>query len=92
MHTQIREEVTFTKGRIIVRGKIHGRGETKRADHILYFKPNIPNALIEAMDDGHVLGAGMPQALNYGKILDIPLARKIPDIRRPLFFICVNGP
>ena len=72
LHTQIREEVTFTKGRIIVRGKIHARGETKRADHILYFKPNIPIALIEAKDDGHVLGAGMPQALNYGEILDIP--------------------
>ena len=72
LHTQIREEVTFTKGRIILRGKIHARGETKRADHILYFKPNIPIALIEAKDDGHVLGAGMPQALNYGEILDIP--------------------
>jgi type I restriction enzyme R subunit len=72
LHTQIREEVTFTKGRIIVRGKMHARGETKRADHIIYFKPNIPIALIEAKDDGHSLGAGMPQALNYGEILDIP--------------------
>jgi type I restriction enzyme R subunit len=72
LHTQIREEVTFTKGRIIVRGKMHARGETKRADHIIYFKPNIPIALIEAKDDGHALGAGMPQALNYGEILDIP--------------------
>ena len=45
LHTQIREEVTFTKGRVIVRGKLHSRGEIKRADYILYHKPNIPYAL-----------------------------------------------
>jgi hypothetical protein len=45
---QIREEVGFTKGRIIVRGKLVTRGQAKRADYILYFKPNIPLALIEA--------------------------------------------
>lgn len=51
LHTQIREEVTFTKGRIIVRGKLHTRGETKRADHILYYRPNIPLALITTCSD-----------------------------------------
>jgi type I site-specific restriction endonuclease len=45
---QIREEVSFTKGRIIVRGKLVSRGQAKRADYILYVKPNIPLALIEA--------------------------------------------
>jgi hypothetical protein len=39
---QIREEVAFTKGRIIVRGKLVSRGKAKRADYILYYKPNIP--------------------------------------------------
>jgi type I restriction enzyme R subunit len=72
LHTQIREEVTFTKGRIIVRGKVHARGETKRADYILYFKPNIPLAIIEAKDEGHALGGGMQQGLDYAEILDIP--------------------
>jgi hypothetical protein len=48
---QIREEVGFTKGRIIVRGKLVTRGKAKRADYILYFKPNIPLALIEAKDN-----------------------------------------
>ena len=72
LHTQIREEVTFTKGRIIVRGKIHTRGETKRADYILYYKPNIPLAIIEAKDDGHALGAGMQQGLDYAETLNIP--------------------
>ena len=46
--TQIREEVNFTKGRIIVRGKLVTRGKAKRADYILYYKPNLPLALIEA--------------------------------------------
>jgi type I restriction enzyme R subunit len=38
--TQLREEVSFTKGRIIVRGKLT-RAKAKRADYILYFNPNI---------------------------------------------------
>jgi len=46
--SQIREEVSFTKGRIIVRGKLVTRGKAKRADYVLYYKPNIPLALIEA--------------------------------------------
>ena len=40
---QIREEVSFTKGRIIVRGKLVTRGKAKRADYVLYYKPNIPS-------------------------------------------------
>ncbi len=39
---QIREEVGFTKGRIIVRGKLVSRGKAKRADYVLYDKPHIP--------------------------------------------------
>lgn len=70
--TQIREEVSFTKGRIIVRGKLHSRGEQKRADYILYYKSNIPLAVIEAKDNNHSVGAGMQQALNYAETLNIP--------------------
>lgn len=72
LHKQIREEVTFTDGRIIVRKKLVSRGEKKRADYILYYKANIPIAIIEAKDNNHTIGAGMQQALNYGEILDIP--------------------
>src|SRR5688572_32858577 len=50
---QIREEVSFTKGRIIVRGKLVSRGRAKRADYILSVKANIPLALIEAKDNTH---------------------------------------
>lgn len=69
---QIREEVGFTKGRIIVRGKLVTRGKAKRADYILYYKPNIPLALIEAKDNSHSVGDGMQQALDYAATLDIP--------------------
>lgn len=69
---QIREEVSFTKGRIIVRGKLVTRGKAKRADYILYYKPNIPIALIEAKDNNHGVGDGMQQALDYAETLKIP--------------------
>ena len=72
--TQIREETFFTKGRVIVRGKTVQRGEAKKADYILYFKPNLPIAVIEAKDNNHSLGDGMQQALEYAEILDIPFA------------------
>ncbi|CAO3441956.1 Type I restriction-modification system, restriction subunit R (EC 3.1.21.3) [Azospirillum argentinense] len=69
---QIRREVSFTKGRIIVRGKLVSRGQGKRADYILYYKPNIPLALIEAKDNAHSVGDGMQQALEYAATLNIP--------------------
>ena len=69
---QIREEVGFTKGRIIVRGKLVSRGKGKRADYILYYKPNLPLAVIEAKDNKHAIGDGMQQALDYAATLDIP--------------------
>ncbi|MEI7636397.1 MAG: DEAD/DEAH box helicase family protein [Syntrophus sp. (in: bacteria)] len=70
--SQIREEVGFTKGRIIVRGRLVTRGKAKRADYILYYKPNIPIALIEAKDNNHAVGDGMQQGLAYAATLDIP--------------------
>jgi type I restriction enzyme R subunit len=62
----------FTKGRIIVRGKLVTRGKAKRADYILYYKPNIPLALIEAKDNNHSVGDGMQQGLEYAMTLNIP--------------------
>ncbi|CAO4147779.1 Type I restriction enzyme EcoEI endonuclease subunit [Methylorubrum thiocyanatum] len=69
---QVREEVYFTKGRIIVRGKLVTRGQAKKADIVLYYKPNIPIALIEAKDNKHSVGDGMQQALDYAATLDVP--------------------
>ena len=71
---QVREEVYFTNGRIFVKGHKTARGERKRADFILYLKPNIPIAVIEAKDNTYSVGSGMQQALGYAEILDIPVA------------------
>lgn len=70
--TQLLEEVSFTDGKIYVRGKLTARGARKRADYILYYKPNIPVAIIEAKDNKHSVRAGIQQALDYAGILDIP--------------------
>jgi len=72
MHRQVREEVYFTDGRIIVQGSLHTRGIRKRADYILYAKPNEPIAIIEAKDNNKAVGQGMQQALEYSEILQIP--------------------
>jgi type I restriction enzyme, R subunit len=70
--TQVREEVSFTKGRIIVRGKLVTRDKGKRADYLLYYKPNLPIALIEAKDNNHGVGDGVQQALEYAATLGVP--------------------
>lgn len=72
LRTQVREEVSFTDGRIIVQGNLHTRGKRKRADYILYYKPDVPIAIIEAKDNNHNVGDGMQQALEYAEILHIP--------------------
>ncbi|MDD4519283.1 MAG: DEAD/DEAH box helicase family protein [Alphaproteobacteria bacterium] len=70
--TQIRQQVYFTDGRIIVRGQTVKQGKPKKADYILYYKPNIPLAIIEAKNESLSLGAGMQQGLEYAQIMDIP--------------------
>lgn len=72
MRDQVREEVSFTDGKVIVQGQLHTRGKRKRADYILYYKPSQPLAIIEAKDNNHNVGDGMQQALEYAEILDIP--------------------
>lgn len=69
---QVREEVYFTKGRIIVRGKLVTRGKAKKADFVLYYKPGIPIAVIEAKDNTHSVGDGIQQGLDYAATLDAP--------------------
>ena len=69
---QVREEYPLTRGRIIVRGKLHTRAKHKRADYVLFYKPNIPIAVIEAKDNNHSVGDGMQQALGYAAMLQVP--------------------
>lgn len=69
---QVRQEYTFTAGRIIVRGRLHSRGVKRRADYLLFHQKNLPIAVIEAKDNHHSLGSGMQQALAYSDALDVP--------------------
>lgn len=71
-HTQLGREIFFTDGRIYVKGKITARGKRKFADYILFYKPNVPIAIIEAKDNNHSVKAGIQQALGYANTLDIP--------------------
>lgn len=74
LQTQISEEKTLTAGRIIVRGKLVARGKQKRADYVLYLKPNIPIAVIEAKDNKHAVSDGIQQAIRYAEMLRVPFA------------------
>ncbi|MBR9702210.1 DEAD/DEAH box helicase family protein [Candidatus Pacearchaeota archaeon] len=69
---QVRREVSFTDGKILVYGKTVKRGKQKRADYILYYQNNLPLAIIEAKDNKHSINDGMQQAIEYGETLDIP--------------------
>ncbi len=73
LQKQIRENVYFTDGRIYVNGKKTTRGKRKFADVILYYKPNIPVAIIEIKKNTLSESAGIQQVLDYGQILDIPV-------------------
>jgi len=72
--TQVFEEYSLTRGRVIVRGKTVTRGEARRVDYVLFFKTNLPLAVVEAKDNTHAPGAGMQQALTYAEIMDVPFA------------------
>ncbi len=69
---KVRREVSFTAGRIQVHGKTISRGEKKRVDYILYYKNDLPLALIEAKDDSQGVGDGLQQGISYAQDLDIP--------------------
>ncbi|MBC2768924.1 EcoAI/FtnUII family type I restriction enzme subunit R [Pusillimonas minor] len=78
---QFREEVNLTDGRVIVRGKLASRiknpdakGGPKRADFVLYGRPNVPIAVVEAKQAKFSVGHGMQQALAYAEMLDAPFA------------------
>ncbi|UUM12124.1 DEAD/DEAH box helicase family protein [Clostridiaceae bacterium HFYG-1003] len=71
-NTQVRMEYTFTAGRIILRGNITARGRKKSADYLLSYKRNFPLAIVEAKDNKHSVGAGLQQAIEYAKALDVP--------------------
>ena len=70
--TQIRQEVKLRDGKVIVRGQLGMRTTVKSADIVLYHKPSIPLAVIEAKANKHEIGKGMQQGLDYARLLDVP--------------------
>lgn len=70
--TQIREEVKLRDGKVIVRGQMAVRKTVKSADIVLYHKPNLPLAVIEAKANKYSIGKGMQQALDYAGLLEVP--------------------
>ncbi|WP_435235525.1 EcoAI/FtnUII family type I restriction enzme subunit R [Psychromonas sp. PT13] len=70
--TQIRQEVKLRDGQVIVRGQIGMRKTVKSADIVLYHKPNMPLAVIEAKANKYDVGKGMQQGLDYARLLEVP--------------------
>ncbi len=71
-HTQIRREYTFTAGQVCLQGNLASRDRRRRADYVLFYRPNLPLAVVEAKDNRHLVGYGMRQALDYAEALDVP--------------------
>lgn len=74
LEKQIRSEVYFTAGRVIVRGNMSARKKGEKADYILYYNSSKPIAVVEAKKNTLSVGEGIQQAMKYAKILDIPFA------------------
>ncbi|WP_420598970.1 EcoAI/FtnUII family type I restriction enzme subunit R [Neptuniibacter sp.] len=70
--TQVRQEVKLRDGKVIVRGQMGVRKTVKSADIVLYHKPNMPLAVIEAKANKHEIGKGMQQGMDYARLLDVP--------------------
>ena len=70
--TQLRQEVKLRDGKVIVRGQMGVRKTVKSADIVLYHKPNMPLAVIEAKANKHDIGKGMQQGLDYARLLEVP--------------------
>lgn len=72
VRNDIRAEYYFTDGRIDIRGNKAHRRRGKKADYLLFYKANLPIAIIEAKDNKHSVGDGMQQGIEYAQILDVP--------------------
>lgn len=70
----IRMEYPFTDGRVIFDGDVHDRQAKKRADYVLFERPNYPIAIVEAKDNSNPVGGGMQQVMKYAKMLDVKFA------------------
>ncbi len=73
---QIYAQYPLRAGRVVVRGKTAKRdpGTVLRADYALFFKPNIPLAVVEVKKARLSISAGTQQAIHYALLLDVPFS------------------
>ena len=71
---QIKEQRTFTDGRILVQGRNAKRGKQKRVDYLLYTRRDYPIAVVEAKAEYLSAEQGLQQAIDYAVVLDLPFA------------------
>lgn len=71
---KITMETQITDGKISLKGNLAVRQKGKRADYLLYLSANNPIAVIEAKDNHHQISAGLQQAMDYARMLDLPFA------------------
>ena len=71
---KITMETQITDGKINLKGNLAVRQPGKRVDYLLYLSANNPIAVVEAKDNHHQVSAGLQQAMDYAKMLDLPFA------------------
>ncbi len=65
--SQIRMEYSFTNGRIMVKDKEIRKGKKKKADYLLFYKPNFPIAIVEAKKFHRGVSDGLQQGMAYAE-------------------------
>ena len=71
---KITMETQITDGKISLKGNLAVRQPGKRVDYLIYLSANNPIAVVEAKDNNHQVSAGLQQAMDYAKMLDLPFA------------------
>lgn len=71
---KITMETQITDGKISLKGNLAVRQPGKRVDYLIYLSANNPIAVVEAKDNHHQVSAGLQQAMDYAKMLDLPFA------------------
>src|ERR1022692_5145985 len=71
---QIREQKTFTDGRIVIAGSRPFRRAQKRADYLLRYRRYFPIAVVEAKAAYKTAGDALQQAKVYADILGLKFA------------------
>jgi type I restriction enzyme, R subunit len=71
---QVREQVTFTDGRIVVTGRKGIRRPGKRVDYLLRYRSDVAIAVVEAKASYKSASDGLQQAKDYAELLGLKFA------------------